>query len=423
MFTALQNNRTSPYFFAYEYDRFKSFIFKPENEIPLGSKYVVFINAEAEGYAFAENSFKFLKKVATTIVPDNTFKLSDRVLADSALGLVHFVITINRETYFDDTDIDYPQLLRSLEVANGSQVTITTAVDLSYSVAQEAVQRITQTYGVNIVYDNGLYLLLSITDSNNPRNPWMFDLNADNQFYHTFSTYVNQKFIDIKNRNRLQFKGVMYNRVTRQHRLLTLAYLRYKDYMQDTIFSWHNKTIPFDTSRTKLFFPELETDIDYFVNLKNKPAQFENEEVLNSYVPNTIVWKHGDRSSFHLISESAPSKDYYLYTEKSFKPMFLMQPFIMIGGMNSVDMLRKLGYNTFEKWIDHSYDAEYDPVRRMRLVFKELDRLYSMSNEQIADMLYDMRYDLMENVQRVTTPMYERPSNNLFPIMDRFFNG
>jgi hypothetical protein len=50
-------------------------------------------------------------------------------------------------------------------------------------------------------------------------------------------------------------------------------------------------------------------------------------------------------------------------SEKTFKPLACMQPFIIVGSKNTLKYLRKLGYKTFHPYIDESYDDLEDADR------------------------------------------------------------
>ena len=43
-------------------------------------------------------------------------------------------------------------------------------------------------------------------------------------------------------------------------------------------------------------------------------------------------------------------------SEKTWKPIMVGHPFIMVGNKNNLKFLKDLGYKTFDKWIDESYD-------------------------------------------------------------------
>lgn len=55
-------------------------------------------------------------------------------------------------------------------------------------------------------------------------------------------------------------------------------------------------------------------------------------------------------------------------SEKTFKPIACMQPFIIVGSKHTLKYLRKLGYKTFGEFIDESYDDMDDSERFLGIV-------------------------------------------------------
>ena len=64
-------------------------------------------------------------------------------------------------------------------------------------------------------------------------------------------------------------------------------------------------------------------------------------------------------------------------SEKTFKPIACMQPFIIVGSKNVLKYLRKLGYKTFSPFIDETYDDVDDPDRFAAIVnaIKKIDEI------------------------------------------------
>lgn len=66
--------------------------------------------------------------------------------------------------------------------------------------------------------------------------------------------------------------------------------------------------------------------------------------------------------------------DMICFTEKTMRVLQLPRPWLLFGNPGSVTKLREWGFDVFDDWIDHSYDAELDPIRRQRLI---LDQIHS----------------------------------------------
>jgi hypothetical protein len=67
-------------------------------------------------------------------------------------------------------------------------------------------------------------------------------------------------------------------------------------------------------------------------------------------------------------------------SEKTFKSIACMHPFIILGGRNSLRALREMGYRTFEGYIDESYDTltSHD---RMAAIIKELKQIDAIEDK------------------------------------------
>jgi hypothetical protein len=90
----------------------------------------------------------------------------------------------------------------------------------------------------------------------------------------------------------------------------------------------------------------------------------------------------------NIISETffyEPSTQFI--TEKTFKAIASGQPFILVGSQGILGILKKLGYKTFDGLINESYDSIEDNNERMKAIFKEIDRLSNMPDEEFKDLM------------------------------------
>jgi hypothetical protein len=100
-------------------------------------------------------------------------------------------------------------------------------------------------------------------------------------------------------------------------------------------------------------------------------------------------------SWFSIIAESS----YFKYehsvfiSEKTFKPIACMQPFIIVGSKHSLRYLRKLGYRTFSPFINESYD-ELEDSERFTAIIESIKQI-----EQIEDKSswYKNMQDILEH--------------------------
>jgi hypothetical protein len=107
-------------------------------------------------------------------------------------------------------------------------------------------------------------------------------------------------------------------------------------------------------------------------------------------------------SYFHLVTETFFGPNVFL-SEKIFKPISNLQPFLVFGDYLTLEELRKLGFKTFEPFIDESYDLEKDPKKRMLLLEKELLKLKNMSIEELHNWYYSITNILLYNQKHLYT--------------------
>lgn len=71
-----------------------------------------------------------------------------------------------------------------------------------------------------------------------------------------------------------------------------------------------------------------------------------------------------------LVVESSYFEDEYsvFISEKTFKPIACMQPFLILGSRHSLKYLKKLGFKTFHPFIDESYDEASDNERFIQVL-------------------------------------------------------
>jgi hypothetical protein len=97
----------------------------------------------------------------------------------------------------------------------------------------------------------------------------------------------------------------------------------------------------------------------------------------------------------YLVTETVATGRRLHLTEKTFKPICLRMPFIIVGTQGSLQYLRSYGFQTFGDYWDESYDDETDDVKRIEMISQILCRLDSMSLEQKQKLFNDM-FDVLE---------------------------
>jgi hypothetical protein len=128
-------------------------------------------------------------------------------------------------------------------------------------------------------------------------------------------------------------------------------------------------------------------------------------------------------SYFNLCTSSGYGGFPYL-DDKTYKPILTFQPFIIVGEKNSLETMRKVGFKTFDDWIDESYDFKDDYRERIRLITTEVKRICGMSIEEIdywyRDM-YDILYHNFNHMKKIFDSRVQGKRINKF-VDDLFIN-
>jgi hypothetical protein len=95
-------------------------------------------------------------------------------------------------------------------------------------------------------------------------------------------------------------------------------------------------------------------------------------------------WQQAQSSFCHIVTETAYDDSRTHLTEKSFKPIVLQQPFMIVGTPGSLCYLKSYGFKTFDLLWDESYDQASDK-NRIELIVKNLIKINSWTESELKD--------------------------------------
>ena len=120
---------------------------------------------------------------------------------------------------------------------------------------------------------------------------------------------------------------------------------------------------------------------------------------LTNPLTDPAVWKFTN-TYLHVVSETFVDDDAGVcLSEKIFKPIWYMQPFIVFGTPHTLSALKDLGYMTFDKWIDESYDSIENKTERFYSAIASVKKFANNSNERLDDIMQEMLPVLQHNTQ------------------------
>lgn len=174
-----------------------------------------------------------------------------------------------------------------------------------------------------------------------------------------------------------------YNRTYRPQRLILLWHLHQVGLLDKGLISFNNikrDSIPSEVN------PEFIEYLSKMLPIKINP----NYDLYYNLAVN--ITKEDYESTFiSLVSESLVDDGTLFFSEKIWKPIMVGHPFVLYGNKGSLEYLKKLGYRTYDKWIDESYDNENDRNFRSFKIIEQIKKFESKSIEELKEIREEMK--------------------------------
>lgn len=123
-----------------------------------------------------------------------------------------------------------------------------------------------------------------------------------------------------------------------------------------------------------------------------------------------LLLHEASRCYIAVINESRYGSPFPSISEKTLNMMCCKLPFIIVAGPFVLEYLKKLGFKTFDKWWDESYDQEIDHTLRIAKIMRLLDQL----NQKTSDELIEMYNDMKDVIQHNSMMFETLPQNKIF---------
>ena len=108
-------------------------------------------------------------------------------------------------------------------------------------------------------------------------------------------------------------------------------------------------------------------------------------------------YKMWQRSFLHVVNETVFYDRKLHLTEKIFKPIVSLRPFVLVAAPGNLEYLRSYGFKTFSEWIDESYDLEQDDDLRLEMIANEIAKLCALPLSALTEMHEEMMAVLHHN--------------------------
>ena len=171
-----------------------------------------------------------------------------------------------------------------------------------------------------------------------------------------------------------KFLFLSYNRNPRPQRIQFLLLLLKEKLFNRGLISLNN-----------LIYPAMPDDnLDDYNYLKdNAPFIIDHRYDLTFNLACNITKEDYERTFISMVTESLADDETLFFSEKIWKPIMVGHPFIIYGNQFTLKYLKSLGYQTFDKWIDESYDEIYDRVHRAQKIVTELKKFENKTIEEL----------------------------------------
>ena len=212
---------------------------------------------------------------------------------------------------------------------------------------------------------------------------------------------------DLNENNIRPYKFLCNNKTMRKTHRAIMGYFSIKyDLLNEGIFSFIEKISAEEVNRfvSQLISNPDKNHIEKLVSIL--PYELDTQHLLENEKGNFGA-KNNMKSWYiesyiNIVTETFFGKNVFL-SEKIFKPLSNLQPFIVIGDSGTLAELKKLGFKTFEPFIDESYDSEINPIKRIKKIEIEIEKLKNKSIEEIHNWYYSIKDILIHNQKHLYT--------------------
>ena len=139
-------------------------------------------------------------------------------------------------------------------------------------------------------------------------------------------------------------------------------------------------------------------------------------DILQENPTKTIPQKYCNDSFLFLVTETHFNNRTIFFSEKTFKPILVEMPFMVLGNPNTLQILKEMGFKTFDRWFNEDYDLDLPLEKRCDIIVSEISRLSKMSNTERLAIRREMS-DILKHNHSVLQNLMKR-SDLVESLMD-----
>lgn len=98
-----------------------------------------------------------------------------------------------------------------------------------------------------------------------------------------------------------------------------------------------------------------------------------------------------------IVSETRFAQPTANFSEKTLRAMYYKRPFVVVAPPNTLEYIKSLGFMTFDKWFDESYDTCTDPANRFKKIIEVIDSIEDTPIDTLRQYYNEMQEILNHN--------------------------
>ena len=309
--------------------------------------------------------------------------ISSKVITDAQNGKCKILLNYGYEglgSYHRDTILHKPLLERLHFLLDKNKIS---QKDFIYMDSNHRLDKLPMDTDINIIQYE--YCAL---------DQWRYTKQWSSMMYYgdVMSSKNMKKWLNTKKKLRSKYY-LSFNRLPKKHRVDLVVSLDKNNLLDKGYISFANNISDWN-------WKDMVTESERKSLEKKMPLVIDRKDLSDAkYSYEKVDIKYYLDSYFQVVTGNnfTDFDDQLIFSEKIWKPITNLQPFIYLDDMGVLKKLQEYGFKTFHPFIDESYDGVLDKEERFNMIEKEINNLCNKSIEEIHEWYWEMEDILKYN--------------------------
>lgn len=164
---------------------------------------------------------------------------------------------------------------------------------------------------------------------------------------------------------------------------------------------------------------------DHNISLNDKADIIPSSGHIPMLVKNVNHWNKisprlKNENLIFIVTETPFQSDELLFiTEKTWKPILLKMPFILLSNAGSLKYLKSIGFKTFDHMWSEKYDSILDEYKRLNEICNLVESLSKLDNSKLKELINNNMHVLEHNYNLLLS---RRPEQVVFDAVDKIIS-